>query len=77
MAFVKKAAPLVMLAAGQYFVIVSGEFDLSVGSLVGAQVVIAAKLLDGEDRPDLAGAAGDARASACRRAGQRPGHHAC
>jgi ribose transport system permease protein len=49
LAFLKKAAPLVILAAGQYFVIASGEFDLSVGSLVGAQVVIAAKLLDGED----------------------------
>ncbi len=48
-AFVKKAAPLVVLAAGQYLVIVSGEFDLSVGSLVGAQVVIAAKLIDGEE----------------------------
>jgi ribose transport system permease protein len=36
-----------VLAIGQYFVIVSGEFDLSVGSLVGAQVVIAAKLIDG------------------------------
>ncbi|WP_026876694.1 ABC transporter permease [Jiangella gansuensis] len=49
MAFVKQAAPLVILAVGQYFVIVSGEFDLSVGSLVGAQVVIAAALLDGEE----------------------------
>lgn len=49
MAFVKKAAPLLILAAGQYFVIVAGEFDLSVGSLVGAQVVIAAQLLEGED----------------------------
>ncbi|AEG44918.1 ABC transporter permease [Isoptericola variabilis] len=49
MAFAKKAAPLVILAIGQYFVIVSGEFDLSVGSLVGAQVVIAAKVLDGEE----------------------------
>lgn len=48
MAFAKKAAPLVVLAIGQYFVIVSGEFDLSVGSLVGAQVVIAARLIDGE-----------------------------
>lgn len=47
-AFAKKAAPLVVLAIGQYFVIVSGEFDLSVGSLVGAQVVIAARLIDGE-----------------------------
>jgi len=49
LAFVEQAAPLVVLAAGQYFVIASGEFDLSVGSLVGAQVVIAAKLIDGED----------------------------
>ncbi|MEU0488008.1 ABC transporter permease [Nocardiopsis sp. NPDC006139] len=49
MAFAKKAAPLVILAVGQYLVIVSGEFDLSVGSLVGAQVVIAARLIDGEE----------------------------
>jgi ribose transport system permease protein len=49
MAFVKKAAPLVILAAGQYFVIVSGNFDLSVGALVGAQVVIAARLIDGDE----------------------------
>lgn len=48
MAFARKAAPLVILAAGQYLVMVSGELDLSVGSLVGAQVVIAAKLLDGD-----------------------------
>jgi len=47
MLFIKKAAPLVLLAIGQYFVIVSGEFDLSVGSLVGAQVVIAALLING------------------------------
>ena len=53
MAFIKKAAPLVILAAGQYFVIVSGEFDLSVGSLVGAQVVIAAKLIDGDESRTL------------------------
>ena len=49
MAFMRNAAPLVVLAIGQYFVIVSGEFDLSVGSLVGAQVVIAAKLINGEE----------------------------
>ncbi|MFC7386710.1 ABC transporter permease [Sphaerisporangium rhizosphaerae] len=47
LAFVKRAAPLVILAAGQYFVIVSGEYDLSVGSLVTAEVVIAARLIDG------------------------------
>ncbi len=39
---------LVILAAGQYFVIVAGDFDLSVGSLVTAEVVIAARLIDGD-----------------------------
>jgi ribose transport system permease protein len=46
LAFLKRAAPLVILAAGQYFVIVSGEFDLSVGSLVTVVVVVAARLID-------------------------------
>ncbi|WP_344496239.1 ABC transporter permease [Nonomuraea monospora] len=49
LALLKRAAPLVVLAAGQYFVIVSGEFDLSVGSLVTAEVVIAARLIDGDE----------------------------
>ncbi|MEV0162026.1 ribose transport system permease protein [Nonomuraea fuscirosea] len=49
LAFLKRAAPLVVLAAGQYFVVVSGEFDLSVGSLVTAEVVIAARLIDGDE----------------------------
>lgn len=50
-ALLKRAAPLMILALGQYFVIVTGGFDLSVGSLVTAEVVIAARLLDGnEDR---------------------------
>ncbi|MDI3421171.1 ABC transporter permease [Streptomyces luteolus] len=44
LAFVKRAAPLVLLAAGQYLVIVSGEFDLSVGAIVTAGVVVAAEL---------------------------------
>src|SRR5215218_407796 len=48
MSFLGRSAPIILLAAGQYFVIVSGEFDLSVGSLVTAQVVIAARLIDGE-----------------------------
>ncbi|GLW07142.1 ABC transporter permease [Microtetraspora sp. NBRC 13810] len=47
--FVRRAAPLVILAAGQYFVIVSGEFDLSVGSLVTVEVVVAARLIDGNE----------------------------
>lgn len=49
MAFVKTLAPLMLLAIGQYFVIVGGEFDLSVGSLVGFQVVLAALLIDGHE----------------------------
>lgn len=53
MAFAQKSAPLVILAIGQYLVIVSGEFDLSMGSLVGAQVVIAARLIDGQEAMTL------------------------
>jgi ribose transport system permease protein len=49
LALLKRAAPLMILAIGQYFVIVSGGFDLSVGALVTAGVVIAARLIDGED----------------------------
>ncbi|WP_406419788.1 ABC transporter permease [Streptomyces sp. NBC_00873] len=49
LALLKRAAPLIILAIGQYFVIVSGGFDLSVGSLVTAEVVIAARLIDGQE----------------------------
>lgn len=48
LAYLRRAAPLVILAAGGYFVIVSGGFDLSVGSLVTVVVVVAARLIDGE-----------------------------
>ena len=48
LAFLKRSAPLIILAAGQYFVIVSGEFDLSVGSLITVVVVVAARLIDGD-----------------------------
>jgi ribose transport system permease protein len=50
LAFLRRAAPLAVLAAGQYVVIVAGELDLSVGSLVTATVVIAAEVL--ADHPD-------------------------
>jgi ribose transport system permease protein len=43
LAFVRRAAPLLILAAGQYLVIVSGQFDLSVGAVVTAGVVAAAE----------------------------------
>jgi ribose transport system permease protein len=48
LSFLGRSAPIILLAAGQYFVIVSGEFDLSVGSLVTAQVVVAARLIDSD-----------------------------
>ncbi|RKN04792.1 ABC transporter permease [Streptomyces radicis] len=44
LAFIRRAAPLVLLAAGQYLVIVCGQFDLSVGAIVTAGVVVAAEL---------------------------------
>src|ERR1700741_3501912 len=48
LAYLKRAAPLVILAIGSYFLIVSGGFDLSVGSLVTVVVVVAARLIDNE-----------------------------
>jgi ribose transport system permease protein len=45
---VKRAAPLAMLAAGELFVIVAGEFDLSVGSIVTVVVVGSAVLTHGD-----------------------------
>lgn len=46
--FLKRAAPLMILAAGQLFVIIAGEFDLSVGAIITSVVVVAAKLIDGD-----------------------------
>ena len=48
MAFLKRCAPLIVVALGQLFVIVSGEFDLSVGALMTVCVVVAARLGDGD-----------------------------
>jgi len=48
MSFLRRGAPLVVLALGQLFVIVTGELDLSVGALITACVVIAAKVGAGD-----------------------------
>jgi ribose transport system permease protein len=48
MRFLQRVAPLAIAAIGQYFVSVSGEFDLSMGSVVTAQVVLAGTLV-GQD----------------------------
>ncbi|WP_010146342.1 ABC transporter permease subunit [Serinicoccus profundi] len=46
--FIGRTAPIAIAAMGQYFVIVSGEFDLSMGSVVAMQVVLAGNLI-GQD----------------------------
>jgi ribose transport system permease protein len=48
MNFLRQAAPLAILAAGQLFVIVVGGFDLSVGSVITLTVLGSALLLDGD-----------------------------
>ena len=48
LALLKRAAPIMVLAVGQLFVIVSGEFDLSVGSIVTVVVVAGAVLTAGD-----------------------------
>ncbi|WP_082561616.1 ABC transporter permease [Microbacterium sp. Root61] len=49
MRFIQRVAPVAIVAIGQYFVIVSGEFDLSQGSLITAQVIIAGNLVGQDD----------------------------
>ena len=51
--FVQRVAPVAIVAIGQYFVIVGGEFDLSMGSVVTAQVVIAGNLIGQDDARSL------------------------
>lgn len=46
--FIGRTAPIAIAAMGQYFVIVSGEFDLSMAAVVSAQVVMAGNLI-GQD----------------------------
>ncbi len=48
MRFIQRVAPVAIVAIGQYFVIVSGNLDLSQGSLITAQVIIAGNLV-GQD----------------------------
>lgn len=43
--FIARVAPIAIAAVGQYFVIVTGEIDLSMGALVTAQVVISGNLI--------------------------------
>ncbi|AXH34251.1 ABC transporter permease [Humibacter sp. BT305] len=47
--FLGRAAPLAVVALGQYFVIVCGELDLSMGAVISAQVVLAGNLIGLDD----------------------------
>jgi ribose transport system permease protein len=47
--FLGRAAPVAIVALGQYFVIVSGELDLSMGAVISAQVMLAANLVGQDD----------------------------
>ncbi|MCR2791959.1 ABC transporter permease [Microbacterium sp. zg.Y625] len=53
MRFIQRVAPVAIVAIGQYFVIVAGEFDLSQGSLITAQVIIAGNLVGQDDSRTL------------------------
>ncbi|MGF9762795.1 ABC transporter permease [Microvirga sp. 0TCS3.31] len=49
--FIGRTAPIVIAAMGQYYVIVCGEFDLSMGAVIATQVVIAGNYIgDDESR---------------------------
>ncbi|MGO0578057.1 ABC transporter permease [Ornithinimicrobium panacihumi] len=50
--FFGRTAPIAIAAIGQYFVIVSGEFDLSMGSVVTMQVVLSGNLI-GQDESKI------------------------
>ena len=47
--FIGRTAPIAIAAIGQYFVIVGGEFDLSMGSVVTMQVIVAGNLIGQDD----------------------------
>src|SRR6478736_2148728 len=50
--FIGRTAPIAIAAMGQYFVIVSGEFDLSMGAVIAAQVVLAGNVI-GQDEANI------------------------
>lgn len=50
--FIGRTAPIAIAAMGQYFVIVAGEFDLSMGSVVTLQVVVSGNLI-GQDESKI------------------------
>ena len=72
--FISRTAPIAIAAMGQYFVIVSGEFDLSMGAVIATQVVIAGNYIDDDEATRAPGHRADAAHRRARRRGQRTGH---
>ncbi len=46
--FLKRAAPIIVVSIGQMYVLLSGEFDLSVGSLITVCAAISAKVINND-----------------------------
>ncbi|GEK80551.1 ABC transporter permease [Agrococcus baldri] len=55
--FLARTAPIAIAAIGQFFVIVSGEFDLSMGAVIATQVVIAGNIIGQDEAMILPGIA--------------------
>lgn len=53
--FLGRTAPIAIAAIGQFYVIVSGEFDLSMGAVIAAQVVIAGNFIGDDTGRNLTG----------------------
>lgn len=55
--FLARTAPIAIAAIGQFFVIVSGEFDLSMGAVIATQVVVAGNVIGQDEAMILPGIA--------------------
>ena len=55
--FAGRTAPIAIAAMGQYFVIVSGEFDLSMAAVIATQVVLAGNFIGRDEGRILPGVA--------------------
>jgi ribose transport system permease protein len=53
--FAGRTAPIAIAAMGQYYVIVSGEFDLSMGAVIATQVVLAGNFIGQDEARILPG----------------------
>ncbi|WP_435771790.1 ABC transporter permease [Nocardioides sp. SYSU DS0651] len=53
--FLGRTAPIAIAAIGQYYVIVAGEFDLSMAAVIAAQVVIAGNFIGDDPGRNLTG----------------------